>query len=167
MRMFGYDRIFRYAHSQSQLNVDEFLEHYSYSNAKPTSRIIDYINDLNRDKTPIEFCEDFFLYFHLPCLLRRVDFAMMLASKEGRVPFVDRRIIEPLYRKSYEFRNKHGVSKSLQKNSQQKDSILFRREKKLAFQRLNLLMTESRTTKIFRISCSRNYNGYRIYNWCF
>jgi len=128
--MFGYDRIFRYAHSQSQLNTSEFLEHYSYSNAKPTNRILDYISNLSRGKAPIEFCEDFFLHFHLPCLLRRVDFSMMLASKEGRVPFVDRRIIEPLYRKSYEFRNKHGVSKSILKEILNKKGLNFVSERK-------------------------------------
>ena len=123
--MFGYDRIFKYANNQTQLDINEFLEYYSYSRAKPTDRILDYINDLSRGKSPIDFCEDFFLHFHLPCLLRRVDFSMMLASKEGRVPFVDRRIIEPLYRKPYEFRCENGVSKSLLKNILKKKGLSF------------------------------------------
>ena len=136
--MFGYDRIFRYMHGQSRLNLEEFLEHYSYSSIKATDRMLDYINDLSGGKSPIEFCEDFFLHFHLPCLLRRVDFSMMLASKEGRVPFVDRRIIEPLYRKSYEFRNEQGVSKSLLKKILNDKGLNFVTERnKIGFSTIN------------------------------
>lgn len=114
--MFGYDRIFGYMNDQKNIDLSGFLNMYSYSSIQPTDRILDYINDLSFNKSPIEFCEDFFLFFHLPGLLRRVDFSMMLASKEGRVPFVDRRIIEPLYRKSYETKNVNGISKSLLKD---------------------------------------------------
>lgn len=123
--MFGYDRIFGYMNSQKSIDMTDFIDMYSYSSIQPTNRILDYINDLSANKSPIDFCEDFFIFFHLPGLLRRVDFSMMLASKEGRVPFVDRRIIEPLYRKSYESKNVNGIAKSLLKDILNKNGLNF------------------------------------------
>ena len=42
----------------------------------------------------IDAVEDFFFIVHLPGLLRRMDFASMAASREARVPFADRRLVE-------------------------------------------------------------------------
>jgi len=43
--------------------------------------------------------EDFFLEFHLPGLLRRMDFAAMAASKEARVPFLSTALLTYMYRR--------------------------------------------------------------------
>lgn len=98
---FGYDKIFRWALMQNKLNVRKFIELYGYSNTvKPTVRFMKYIRNLSTGRKVIDFVEDFFYDFHLPTLLRRMDFASMAASKEARVPFVSKNIIENLYRKN-------------------------------------------------------------------
>jgi asparagine synthase (glutamine-hydrolysing) len=98
---FGYDKIFRWALTQKKLNIRKFIELYGYSNTvKPTIRFMKYIKNLASRKKVIDFVEDFFYDFHLPTLLRRMDFASMAASKEARVPFVSKNVIENLYRKN-------------------------------------------------------------------
>ncbi len=106
---FGYDKIFRWAVNEKKLNFKKFIELYCYSkDVKPTNRFKKYIKELSKKKKVIDFVEDFFYDFHLPTLLRRMDFASMAASKEARVPFVSKNIIENLYRKNYKLKiNKH------------------------------------------------------------
>jgi asparagine synthase (glutamine-hydrolysing) len=97
---FGYDGIFRWASELSELNIPDFLERYGYSDIEYlTERMHDDLRRLMKSKTPIEFVEDFFFKYHLPCLLRRMDFAAMAASKEARVPFVSRALVEYMYRR--------------------------------------------------------------------
>ena len=96
---FGYDKIFRWGLKQSKFNLKKFLNLYCYSDKiKPTKRIKNYINKLRKGKKVINFIEDFFYDFHLKVLLRRMDFASMAASKEARVPFVCKDIIDTMYR---------------------------------------------------------------------
>lgn len=102
--LFGYDRIFFWAAQNEEFNIDDFLKYYCYQNINLTNRMRDYIEELAKDKTSIEFLEDFFIEFHLPLLLRRMDFASMAASKEARVPFVDVRMFELMYRLPFEYR---------------------------------------------------------------
>ena len=98
---FGYDRIFRWASEQKSLTLEDFLNQYGYNSLENlTDRLRCELELLLNDKTPIEFVEDFFFSYHLPCLLRRMDFASMAASKEARVPFVYRKIIAYMYRQS-------------------------------------------------------------------
>ena len=109
---FGYDKIFRWAINEKKLNLKRFIDLYGYSNvAKPTNRFLKYINKLNEKKKVINFIEDFFYDFHLPTLLRRMDFASMAASKEARVPFVSKNIIENLYRKNPKIKINKSFSK--------------------------------------------------------
>lgn len=97
--LFGYDTIFRYATKNSWEGAVKFLKKYGYSDSvNPTERLIDYVEDMAAGKTYIEFLEDFFYAIHLPCLLRRMDFASMVAGKEARVPFVSTKLIEYMYR---------------------------------------------------------------------
>ena len=97
--LFGYDGIYRSTLGLSEINPLNFLQLYGYSHQKPSERLLQYINELNTNKTPINFVEDFFYKVHLPGLLRRMDFASMAASKEARVPFVDKSLIAYMYRK--------------------------------------------------------------------
>lgn len=98
---FGYDRIFNWARTASY-DPKEFLTRYSYgsSSSMPSLyRFWSFVDDLRCGKTNIDFIEDFFIQFHLPGLLRRMDFASMVASKEARVPFVSVPLFEYLYRR--------------------------------------------------------------------
>ncbi|MBT8068228.1 MAG: hypothetical protein KJO09_13380 [Gammaproteobacteria bacterium] len=110
--LFGYDRIFRYMNSQIEFDLDAFLQRYCYSDDRLGDRMHGFIASVSANKAPVQFCEDFFLQFHLPGLLRRMDSSMMAASKEGRVPFVDRRLFEMFYRKPLEVRAANGVIKA-------------------------------------------------------
>lgn len=96
--LFGYDRIFRWAMTE-KFDLNNFLKLYTYSRKKPTNRFLTFIEDLNKDKSNINFLEDFFIQFHLKTLLRRMDFSSMVASKEARVPFVDKSLFNYMYRK--------------------------------------------------------------------
>lgn len=110
--LFGYDRIFRYMDSQTEFDLEAFLERYCYSDDPLGDRMSAFISSIAVDRKPVEFCEDFFISFHLPGLLRRMDSSMMAASKEGRVPFVDRRLFEMFYRQPLALRMAGGVTKS-------------------------------------------------------
>jgi len=83
---------------KKNINKNKLLKSYFYDDSTNTDRLNDYIADLSRGKSAIEFLEDFFYQHHLPTLLRRMDFASMAASKEARVPFVDKKLISYLYR---------------------------------------------------------------------
>ncbi|MDO3382827.1 asparagine synthase (glutamine-hydrolyzing) [Gilvimarinus algae] len=95
---FGYDQIFRWASGLNELDTHAFLDLYGYSADCRSERLESFVDLLKRGKSPIEFVEDFFLLVHLPCLLRRMDFASMAASKEARVPFVSKSLIGYCYR---------------------------------------------------------------------
>jgi asparagine synthase (glutamine-hydrolysing) len=98
---FGYDKIYRWATDESwDWQPKIFLRRYGYSpHTEPTERLLDFLADMVRNKTGIDFMEDFFLDVHLPGLLRRMDFASMAASKEARVPFVTPKLINYMYRR--------------------------------------------------------------------
>jgi asparagine synthase (glutamine-hydrolysing) len=98
---FGYDRIFRSAATEEvPFTRDDFYRQYCYAlNPNRAPRLVSLIDDLWRDKSNIEFVEDFFLAVHLPGLLRRMDGASMAASKEARVPFVAMQLARYMYRR--------------------------------------------------------------------
>ena len=91
----GYDIIFKWAHTSKEITIDEFDKYYCYGSEKD-DEVIDFaLNDL-----PEETVENkvgyFFQIHHLHGLLRRVDNSTMLCSVEARVPFVDHRLVERL-----------------------------------------------------------------------
>lgn len=96
--LFGYDGIYRWALGNAESDPVSFLNRYGYASVAATERLIDYVSDLMRNKQAIDFVEDFFYQLHLPGLLRRMDFASMAASKEARVPFVDKALVAYMYR---------------------------------------------------------------------
>jgi asparagine synthase (glutamine-hydrolysing) len=99
--LFGYDAIYRWSMLGEWGGVKAFLDRYGYSDTvEPTNRLIEYIETMRAGKTLTEFVEDFFYDFHLPGLLRRMDFACMAASKEARVPFVNKSLINFMYRRA-------------------------------------------------------------------
>lgn len=98
--LFGYDHIYRWAMKNQWTGVFDFLKMYGYSSeAVKSDRLIQYIENLRSNKSVIEFVEDFFYDVHLPGLLRRMDFASMAASKEARVPFVCKSLVNYMYRR--------------------------------------------------------------------
>lgn len=109
--LFGYDDIFRWCLEKTEIDTIEFLLKYGYSNEVKSQRLISFVDELKKDKSPIEFLEDFFYQVHLPGLLRRMDFASMAASKEARVPFVCKKMISYLYRQSAETKINNNESK--------------------------------------------------------
>lgn len=110
--LFGYDGIYRWASSKPWQGVQEFLARYGYASpVRLTERLSTYIENLKSSKDSIEFVEDFFYLVHLPGLLRRMDFASMAASKEARVPFVSKNLINYMYRRPHEIKINKSDSK--------------------------------------------------------
>jgi asparagine synthase (glutamine-hydrolysing) len=110
--LFGYDRIFRWAVGNNWHGMQDFLECYGYSGKRSmTERLKDYLEEMKANKSVIEFAEDFFLYVHLPGLLRRMDSATMAASREARVPFVCTSLMDYMYRQPAELRLSDTESK--------------------------------------------------------
>ncbi|MFM0499393.1 asparagine synthase (glutamine-hydrolyzing) [Paraburkholderia caffeinilytica] len=98
--LFGYDGIYRWSTMGKWEGVRDFLDRYGYSDTTAVSdRLTQYIETIRAGKTLTEFVEDFFYDLHLPGLLRRMDFASMAASKEARVPFVNKSLVNYMYRR--------------------------------------------------------------------
>lgn len=115
--LFGYDRIFKMASKNPKMPLEELLDsHYVYADIRSTQRMREFIAQIGKSKLLIDALEDFFIEFHLSCLLRRMDFASMFASKEARVPFVNRQLFGYMYRRPYDLRCKNGVSKAILKD---------------------------------------------------
>lgn len=111
--LFGYDRIFNWAEETANFTLEEFMQRYGYASPDHmTPRLREHLLRLCQGKKPIDFVEDFFLQIHLPCLLRRMDFASMAASKEARVPFVTKQLQSYMYRRPMAERSRKGVSKA-------------------------------------------------------
>jgi len=109
---FGYDRIFRWANS-SEWTIEEFDAHYSYSKGKDLE-ILEYVVEpyMVQSKTALKTVARFFQLAHLHGLLRRVDFATMLASVEARVPFLDHRLVERMAGVPFDYRMEGGIVKN-------------------------------------------------------
>jgi asparagine synthase (glutamine-hydrolysing) len=91
---FGYDRIFRWATDNTTWNTREFEQLYCYGTSLDNEIIEDALGPFMYLKKPSYILGHFFQIAHLSGLLRRLDFATMLASVEAREPFVDYRLIE-------------------------------------------------------------------------
>ena len=115
---FGYDKIFRWAYKYGEISSEKifiniFLEKYAYINSKNIpQRFLEYISNILKDNNlALDFIEDFFLNFHLPGLLMRVDKSSMAAGKEARVPFCSKLLIDFMYRQPYKRRISKNYSK--------------------------------------------------------
>ncbi|SHI72923.1 asparagine synthase (glutamine-hydrolysing) [Rubritalea squalenifaciens DSM 18772] len=102
---FGYDRIFRWAHDQSEFSLREFDRHYSYGSHRD-DEILDAVISpyLSMEGSVLGGVARFFQLGHLHGLLRRLDFSTMLASVEARVPFVDHRLVERMAGVPFDYR---------------------------------------------------------------
>jgi len=99
----GYDRIFRWAKDQKALTVEGFDEKYCYGN-QVDNEVVDYALSSLPDGTPLQKMGYYFQKTHLHGLLRRLDNSTMMCSVEGRVPFVDHRLVEMLNGVSFDYK---------------------------------------------------------------
>jgi asparagine synthase (glutamine-hydrolysing) len=110
---FGYDRIFRWAANNKQLDFAEFSRLYSYGSHEDTEIVEDALGPFMHHKHTIDIVAHFFQVAHLQGLLRRLDNATMLCSVEARVPFVDHHpLIERMAGVSFDYRMEDGEVKS-------------------------------------------------------
>ena len=108
---FGYDRIFTWA-SKHEFDLKQFDKHYSYG-THDDNEIIDYILEpYSHIKSNIDKVATFFQLDHLHGLLRRLDNSSMMCSVEARVPFVDHRLIEYMYRSPFNYRVENNCFKA-------------------------------------------------------
>jgi len=94
--MAGYDRIFRWAGASPAWNLGEFARHYCYGSHEDLEVVEDALAPFVHRRDPLAITSAFFQISHLHGLLRRLDNSTMLCSVEGRVPFVDHRLVERL-----------------------------------------------------------------------
>jgi asparagine synthase (glutamine-hydrolysing) len=88
----GYDRIFQWAISKHEFDLDQFLELYCYIPPKEHSYLYSRFSRLfeeNRFNSVFETVRWFFIRYHMPVLFRRLDFALMAAGVEGREPIAN------------------------------------------------------------------------------
>ncbi|WP_025822540.1 asparagine synthetase B family protein [Shewanella marina] len=88
----GYDRVFKWAHTAPQFNLDEFLYHYCYippQKDTPLYHQFEHLFATTRFESVFESVRWFFIRYHLPILFRRLDFALMAAGVEGREPIAN------------------------------------------------------------------------------
>ena len=90
---FGYDRIFKFYKSRKIISIKDFDRLYCYGSNNDEELISDVISKLPGKKA-IDKITYFMQIHHLHGLLRRLDNSTMLASVEGRVPFVDHRLVD-------------------------------------------------------------------------
>ena len=89
----GYDRIFRWAKLQGALDLEGFNEKYCYGTGID-AEVVDYAMSTMPSGTALQKVAYYFQRSHLHGLLRRLDNSTMMCSVEGRVPFVDHRLVE-------------------------------------------------------------------------
>lgn len=88
----GYDRIFNWAYSQTEFNLDEFLSRYCYVVPEKKSNLyvkFEELFELNTFDSVFEVVRWFFIRYHMPVLFRRLDFSLMAAGVEGREPIAN------------------------------------------------------------------------------
>ncbi len=92
----GYDRIFRWASAAPAWDLREFARHYCYGSQLDLDVVEDAVAPFAGRGDAYAVTSAFFQIAHLHGLLRRLDNSTMLCSVEGRVPFVDHRLVERL-----------------------------------------------------------------------
>ena len=112
--LWGYDRIFRWAHTAQDLTVEDFDRYYCYG-SEPDNEVIDFALQGLPEGSVEHQLGYYFQTTHLHGLLRRVDNSTMLNSVEGRVPFVDHRLVERLAGVPFEWKMGHSFKEPLKR----------------------------------------------------
>lgn len=108
---YGYDRIFRWAHSHPW-DLRRFTELYSYGSCDDLEIVEDAVGPFIGRGSALGIVAAFFQSAHLHGLLRRLDNSTMQCSVEARVPFVDHRLVERLAGVPYEYRMADDIVKA-------------------------------------------------------
>lgn len=94
----GYDRIYSWAVSNEEFNVETFLSLYAYEELSKIDEEIIYdvrsFFETLENLSVFEKVRQFFIKIHLPILFRRLDFALMYSGVEGREPLASSMIFE-------------------------------------------------------------------------
>ncbi|EHU5196720.1 asparagine synthase [Vibrio vulnificus] len=88
----GYDRIFSWAYTTNEFDLDEFLEKYCYIPPERNSELYKKFQELFGSinfGSVFEVVRWFFIKYHMPILFRRLDFSLMAAGVEGREPIAN------------------------------------------------------------------------------
>ena len=110
----GYDRIFRWAKEQKNIQITDFDDKYCYG-SNIDNEVIDFALEGIPGGNPLEKIAYFFQKYHLHGLLRRVDNSTMLCSVEARVPFVDHRLVEMMIGASFEWKMGNSFKEPLKR----------------------------------------------------
>ncbi|MBL9186266.1 MAG: asparagine synthase (glutamine-hydrolyzing) [Opitutaceae bacterium] len=108
----GYDRIFRWAGESRAWDLREFARRYCYGGEPDLEVVEDAVAPFVGRGEPFAIVSAFFQIAHLHGLLRRLDNATMLCGVEGRVPFVDHRLVERLAGVPLDYKMAAGVVKA-------------------------------------------------------
>ncbi len=92
----GYDRIFQWAWNTKSFDLNNFASLYCYGQVD-LEVLEEAITPYLGYETPYLIINAFFQVEHLGALLKRLDYASMLASIEAREPFADYRLVERLF----------------------------------------------------------------------
>ncbi|MBC8180086.1 asparagine synthase (glutamine-hydrolyzing) [candidate division KSB1 bacterium] len=128
----GYDRIFKWARSANELNIQEFDKMYCYG-SHSDDEVIDFVLEGMKGNTVLDKVAYFFQIHHLHGLLRRVDNSTMLCSVEARVPFVDHRLVEMMAGTPFEWRMGDSFKEPLKRNFKDIIPIEVIQRKKIGF----------------------------------
>lgn len=109
---YGYDRIFRWAHSSSSWDTNEFSKLYSYGSIQDIEIVEDAVQPFMKYGSTLHIVSAFFQIAHLHGLLRRLDRATMLCGVEARGPFLDYRLVERLAGVPFEYKMSQGIVKA-------------------------------------------------------
>lgn len=110
----GYDRIFRWAKEQTLLTPEGFNDKYCYG-TQVDNEVVDYALSSLPQGTSLQKVGYYFQKTHLHGLLRRLDNSTMMCSVEGRVPFVDHRLVELLSGASFDFKMGNSFKEPLKR----------------------------------------------------
>lgn len=100
----GYDRIFRWANQlESEVTISEFDKYYCYG-SNVDNEVIDFALENLPGQKALDKVGYYFQIHHLQGLLRRLDNSTMLCGVEGRVPFVDFRLVEMMAGTPFDWR---------------------------------------------------------------
>ena len=111
----GYDRIFKWAESSGKFKMHEFEQHYCYGSHEDYE-VLDYALSKVPQGNALQRVGYYFQTTHLQGLLRRLDNSTMLCSVEGRVPFVDHRLVEMMAGTPFEWRMGNSFKEPLKRN---------------------------------------------------
>lgn len=153
----GYDRVFSWAASKDEFDLDEFLNYYSYTKIQKNSTLYNKISELF-EKVKFESVFDtvrwFFIRYHMPILFRRLDFALMAAGVEGREPIANIHLFNVCKELSSDMLMKNGHGKApLRDLLSNYKGVDFSYEKKVGF--------PVDMTKIFENK--KNHSSYELW----